>query len=126
MATLGPSNTDLGAVQSESHTKNSSLFNQPLPATDSSSSILLDLFGMSRTITIEGIFTDTVANIRTFIGVIEGFAAGTQTGLKFVSSLITSPASYNTFIESFTWNYVKGAPDHINYSLNLIEGASVS
>ncbi len=52
MATLN--GTDLGNIQTENQNKDSSLFNQPVPGTDSDISILLDLFGVIRTVRIEG------------------------------------------------------------------------
>ncbi len=123
MATLN--GTDLGRIQNESQNKDSSLFNMPLPASDSSSSILLDLFGVLRTISIDGIKADSAANINTFITTIEALIAGTQSGVTYVSSLSTF-SNKTVFVKSFNWTYVKGDPNKINYRLDLMEGAAVS
>ena len=106
----------------ETQLKDTSLFNQPLPTLDSDKSILLDIFGVSRTITIEGIFTGTVGALNTFINTIQTIANGTQTGVTFVSSLTTF-ADKKVFIKSFNWSFLKGSPNKINYSLELVEGA---
>lgn len=124
MATLG--GTDLGDVQTERHVKDTSLFNFPLPRQDSENALLLDIFGVSRTITIEGIYEGTAAELRTFISTIEGYAVGTQTGLAFVSDLVISPASRTVFIQVFDWSYVAADVSKISYNLTLMEGASVA
>ena len=80
MATLN--SIDLGDIQIETSAKNSSLFNMPLPLSDSSQSILLDLFGVSRTITVDGIFTGTLTEQGTFITAIEAIQAGNQKALS--------------------------------------------
>jgi len=98
------------------------LFNQPLPTSDSDKSILLDLFGVSRVISITGIFTGTLAQLNTFITVIETLADGSQTGVTFVSSLSTF-TSKKVFVKNFNWSFIKATPNKINYSLELIEGA---
>ena len=120
MATLD--GTDLGNIQTETQNKDSSLFNQPLPGSDSSTSILLDLFGVTRTISIDGIKSGTAAALNTFITVIEALIAGGQSGVTFVSSLSTF-ANKTVFVKSFNWDYVKGDPNKISYRLELTEGA---
>lgn len=120
MATLD--GNDLGRIQTESQNKDSSLFNQPLPGSDSSTSILLDLFGVIRTISIDGIKSGTATVLNTFITDIEALIGGGQSGVTFVSSLSTF-ASKKVFVNSFNWDYVKGDPNKISYSLELTEGA---
>ena len=109
----------------ESSTKNSSLFNQPLPLSDSDQSILLDLFGVGRTITLDGIFTGTLTEQNTFIEAIESLQGGNQTGYTFVSSH-TSVSSKTVFVQNFTWTVNKADVSKINYNLSLMEGATVS
>ncbi|KKL69884.1 hypothetical protein LCGC14_2110440 [marine sediment metagenome] len=123
MATLD--GNDLGNVQTESQNKDSSLFNQPLPGSDSSTSILLDLFGVTRTINLDGIKSGTAAALNTFITAIEALIGGGQSGVTFVSSLSTF-ANKTVFVSSFNWDYVKGDPNKISYSLSLTEGAAVA
>ena len=98
------------------------MFNQPLPTLDSDKSILLDIFGVSRTITIEGIFPGTLSELNNFINTIQTIADGKQTGVTFVSSLSTF-ANKKVFVKNFRWSFTKGSPNKINYSLELIEGA---
>ena len=121
MATLD--GNDLGKIQNESQTKDTSLFSQAIPTSDSDTSLLLDLFGVIRTISIDGIFTGTIANqVSNFITPIETIANGTQAGVTFVSSQTSFP-NKKVFIQNFNWNFVKANPNKINYSLTLIEGA---
>jgi len=117
---------DLGDIQSENHSKDSNLFNMPIPRNDSTSAVLLDLFGTSRTITVNGIFPGTPAEQQTFIAAIESIISGTQSSSTFVSSLIESPASYNVFIQRFSWDVGKADTGKISYTLTLLEGAAVS
>ena len=116
---------DLGNVTSERQGKNTSLFNQPLPTLDSDKSILLDIFGVSRTISIEGIFTGTASQLNTFIVAMETINSGTQTGSTFVSSLSTF-SNKTVFMNDFSWNFIAGSPNKIDYSIELLEGASVT
>lgn len=121
MATLGLVN--LGHIQSETQTKTSNLFQQPIPGTDSQYSILIDIMGVSRTIDIDGIYEDAiVSNVASFITIMEGYCDGAQDGLAYVGDLITT--SKNVFINSFSWNYVAADPNKISYTLQLIEGAA--
>lgn len=124
MATLG--GTDIGDVQTEQQVKDSGLFNQPLPTQDSDNTILLDLFGMTRTIQITGMFEGTEAAQRTFIAAMDTIAAGAQTGSAFVSGLITSPANRTVFIQNWSWTKSKADIRKIDYTLTLIEGATVA
>ena len=120
MATLD--GTDMGRIQSESQNKDSSLFNQPLPGSDSDTSILLDLFGVTRTIRIDGIKSGSAAVLNTFITDIEALIAGGQSGVTFVSSLSTF-ANKKVFVNFFNCNYLKVDPNKISYSLQMTEGA---
>ena len=54
----------------------------------------------------------------------EALNDGTQTGVPFVSSLSTF-ANKTVFVKSFSWNYVKGSPNKISYSLQLGEGIEI-
>lgn len=113
---------DLGKIQTESQTKSSQLFNQPLPGSDSDEAILLDIFGVSKTVTIDGIITGNQTVLRTFITSIESIQNGSQEGSDFVSTLVISPASIKVLIENFSWNYSKGTVNSLDYSLELKQG----
>jgi len=119
MATIG--GKSLGEIQSEGQAKNSGLFTQPLPVSDSDSTILLDLFGTTRTITIDGVFQhNTKANLVAFVTDIEGLQNGSQTGLTYVGDFITT--NKTVLIQDFNWTWSAGSVNRINYSLTLIEG----
>jgi hypothetical protein len=118
MATLG--GTSLGYIRNEQQTKSSNLFNQPMPATDSSGALILDLFGVSRNISISGTVTGSVATIQAFINTLEGYQNGSQAVKSFVSSIHS--AAKNVYINNFTWTYAEGKPTILNYTLDLIEG----
>ena len=114
---------DLGDVSSESSTKSSNLFNQPMPFSDSDAALLMDLMGMSRTITVTGKKTGTVAQMRTFITDIEGLQIGSQSGLTFVSSWTN--VSKTVLIQDFTWDKSEADENKVNYVLTLVEGTAL-
>jgi hypothetical protein len=121
MATLNAQS--LGQVQSETQTKDSGLLQFPMPGQNSNDAFLLDLFGVIRTIAVEGIFTGTLAQQNTFITAIEGIENGAQSPVSFVSSQ-TSTANKNVLIQNFSWTVSKANPGYVSYSLTLIEGTS--
>ncbi len=123
MATLN--GIDLGDVQSERQNKFASLFQQNLPRRDSSVAILLDIFGVGRTINVDGILTGVDATQVTFINAMEAIIAGTQSGVTFVSSK-TGFANKTVFIDSFDWRVDKADVSKIRYTLTLKEGAAVA
>jgi len=121
MATIG--GVDLGTVTSETSAKNSNLFNQPLPLSDSDEALLMDLFGTSRTITVEGVKTGAVADLRTFITNIEAIQDGEQSGSTFVSSWTN--ANKTVLIQDFTHTKVQADESKVNYTLTLLEGTAL-
>ena len=116
---------DLGEIQSERQNKNGNLFQMPMPLSDSNETILFDMFGMMRTINIDGIFTGTDAQHVTFINAIETIMDGNQSGSAFISSK-TGFSNKTVFIDSFDWRVDKADVSKISYSLTLKEGAGVS
>ena len=121
MASIG--GVDLGTVLSESSVKSSNLFNQPLPFSDSDEALIMDLFGMSRTITVTGVKTGAVADIRTFIENIEELQNGSQSGMTFVSSWTND--NKTVLIQDFSHDKTKADESKINYTLTLIEGTAL-
>ena len=115
----------LGNVQSERQGKESSLFQFAMPAKDSNKAILLDLLGVLRTVSIDGTITGTEAELQAFILSIETLQSGSQgNGYTFQSSL--APDTINVFINTFSWTYVKGSVNMIDYSLSLVQGSATS
>jgi len=111
----------LGDVSSESSTKSSNLFQFPMPLSDSDKAVLMDIFGTSRTITVEGIKTGEVAALRTFVTDIETIQNGEQSGSTFVSSWTNS--NKTVLIQDFTHTKAKSDESKVGYNLTLIEGS---
>jgi len=111
----------LGDVSSESSTKSSNLFQFPMPLSDSDAAILMDIFGTSRTITIEGVKTGLIASLRTFVTDIETIQNGEQSGSTFVSSW--TGANKTVLIQDFTHTKLKADENEVNYTLVLEEGS---
>ena len=55
--------TSLGTIKSENVTKDAQLFQMPIPLSDSTSAIVLDLFGVNKTIRIDGKFVDETGSL---------------------------------------------------------------
>ncbi len=121
MATIG--GKSLGNVKSENSTKSSNLFNQPLPFSDSDVALIMDLMGTSRTITVTGVKTGTVAQLRTFVTDIEGLQNGEQSGLTFVSSWTN--VNKTVLIQDFTHDKLEADENKVNYTLTLLEGTAL-
>lgn len=115
---------DLGIINSEVQNKDSGLFQTPLPGSDSDKSILLDVFGTFRTITITGTYQGIIAEQRTFIDAIETICDGSQVSSTFVSSIKSE--TRNVYIQTFNWEVVEATPGKITYVLTLLEGANVT
>jgi len=114
---------DLGTVSSESSAKSSGLFNQPLPLSDSDDSLIMDLMGTSRIITVTGVKTGVVADLRTFVTDIEGLQNGSQSSLTFVSSWTN--VNKNVLIQDFTHEKASADESKVGYTLTLIEGQAL-
>jgi len=121
MASIG--GVDLGDVSQESSTKSSNLFNQPMPFSDSDAALLMDLLGTSRTITITGKKTGTVAQLRTFIEAIETIQNGQQSSSSFVSSWTND--NKDVLIQDFAHDKIEADESKVNYTLTMIEGVAL-
>ena len=114
---------DLGKVTSEVNMKSSSLFQQPLPFADSDKALLMDLFGMSRTITVSGYKTGVVADLRTFVVNIEALMIGDQSGSTFVSSWTN--VNKTVLLQDFEHSKLEANENKVTYTLTLIEGTAL-
>lgn len=115
--------SSLGTVTKETNDKDSGLFEMALPSSDSSSKILLDLFGASRTISISGTYIGAdLTAVQTFITQLDALINGNQTQKTFVSE--KSGASYLVLITSTNWEGEEGAPLKVNYTINMSEGST--
>lgn len=88
MATL-TNITSLGTVVNERITKDAQLFQMPMPMADSTEAIALDLFGVNRTITIDGIFVNGTGgkSVSEFIDELNSLINGTQLTRTYHSDL---------------------------------------
>ena len=121
MATLN--GIDLGTVKRESSTKASTLISEPMPYSDSDETLLMDLMGVTRTITVEGVKTGTLSELRTFINNIENLQNGSQSGMTFVSSWTGS--SKTVLIQEFSHTKMEADENKIEYTLVLMEGTAI-
>lgn len=111
---------DLGTINSEEHSKTAQLFTQPMPMSDSNETILMDLFGLTRTITVQGTYTGTKSELRSFISNIEGIHDGEQNGSRFTSKITGD--TYDVAIEEFSYSWSQGETQSLSYTLRLKEG----
>ena len=118
MASIG--GIDLGDIQNEDQVKDSGLFQTPLPRQDSDGAILSDLFGVFRTVTIQGTITGTKTVQNTFITNIETITNGTQSGSTFVSSIRAD--NITVLIQSFRWVKRAAVETKLEYTLTLLQG----
>ena len=116
--------TILPNVQSERESRDSGMFTQALPTLDSSDTVLLDLFGVTKTISVEGFVIGSEADLKTFINAIEALQAPIQTGSEYYSELLAVPI--DVYIQNFEWTWAAGDPTKIQYSITCIEGVGVS
>lgn len=94
-----------------------------MPLSDSDEAILMDIFGVSRVITLEGVKTGVVADLRTFVNNIEALQNGQQANLTFVSSWTNS--NKEVLIQDFSHTKVEADESKVGYSLSLIEGSAL-
>jgi len=119
---------DLGQVTKERHRQFSDLDMQALPLATAADALILDYNGVKRIITIEGTFSDTEANIMdNLVLVLEALQSGNQIStVVFHSDLYDTGAAqtgnFNVKVDSFTWEWEKGVPGKIGYTLVLFEG----
>jgi hypothetical protein len=122
-------NNNLGTITSEKITKDSQLFHTPLPQTDSKESLMLDIFGAKRDISISGIFNGTQAEITVFIKELDNMVNGNQALNKVYHSDYgygsEGDGNYNVLIDRVSWETEQGAVTKLNYSIEMLEGAQL-
>lgn len=114
--------TSLGTVRSEDVTKDAQLFQMPMPASDSSQLIALDLFGAAKTIDIKGIFNGTLPEINTFIGQLQNLVNGSQLVRRYTSEALGG--NVYVLVQNIKWTYEEGVPNKINWDISMLEASS--
>jgi len=116
----------MGTVIQEYSTKDAGLFTNAMPMQDSSSQLILDIFGATRTINIKGVYTigDSPAypTIASFIADLDNLVNGSQTMKTYVSD--KSGASYTGLVSSVYWNADSGNPNQVDYTITFIQGVT--
>lgn len=115
----------MGTVTNESSTKDSGLFQTPMPYADSDDAIMLDMFGASRTITVSGVFATGDGSYSTnalAIAALDALINGQQTSKTFVSG--KSGSSYTVLVQSVEWKSDEGDVNKVTYTIVLTEGST--
>jgi hypothetical protein len=112
--------TSLGTVKDEDRTKDSQLFQMPLPGSDSNQAVIQDLFGVSGPINIVGVFTGDEAAIASFITELEALQNGSQTRRTYHSDKANK--DYFVYIISTNWKGQEAGINKVEYTINMIEG----
>jgi hypothetical protein len=115
--------TTLGTVTKCVTTKDSGLFEQALPASDSSEQILIDLFGCTRKISLEGTFVSGQGGktVTQFIEELNALQTGNQATSTFVSGQNGVP--YNVYIVSVEYSDDEANPNSVDYRIEMSEGS---
>ena len=115
--------TSLGAVTSEESSKDAQLFQSPMPLSDSDKTIMLDMFGASRTITIKGRYTVDDGVIATFISQLDALVNGQQIVRTYHSD--KSGSNYNVLVQSVRWSGEEAGVNFVDYEIQLTEGSAL-
>lgn len=114
-------------IQSMKVGKESQIMKIPIPTEDSDKALGYDLLGVIREIYITGKVTGTITQLKEFIFDIEGKVFGNQysntnNGHTFNTDMAgTGATSYYVIITAFNWTYSFGAPNKIDYTLNMMQ-----
>ena len=115
----------IGTVTDEDVTKDAGLFQMPMPGSDSSSAVMFDIFGASRTIKISGTFTvgdSGYATLALFIAALDALVDGSQTVITYTSG--KSGSTYNVMVMDVNWKSEVGGVNKVDYNITMVEGSS--
>ena len=118
----------LGTIKKEAVSTDAQLFEQPMPGTSAANSILLDLFGVVKIITLEGQFVTGTGGktlkqfTDQFVDDSSGKIIGNQSSLTYTSDTMTT--SISVLIKSFEYSYEEGDISKINYTLRIQQGTT--
>ncbi len=115
-------------IQNMKVVKESQTWEIPIPTSDSNATIVIDMMGTKKMLTISGITTGTVTQIDSFINGLEGFLNSQQyllaaSGLTFTADRPAS-TSIAVIMKSFDWEYDAGMVNKVQWSISLIQGNS--
>lgn len=113
--------TSLGTITAEDSTKDAQLYSTPLPGSDSSGSLVLDVLGTTRSITLSGTFTTADGTVSTMIGELDALCNGAQTKRTFHSD--KSGSGYGVFVNSVRWSGEESGLGFVKYEITMIEAA---
>jgi hypothetical protein len=97
----------------------------PMPMSDSTETVVLDLFGASRNINIEGTFVagDGSLTIAQYITFLDGLVNGVQVSKIYHSD--KSGVDYKVIILSVSWKASEGAVTKLDWTIKMQECAEV-
>lgn len=116
-----PNISNLGTVNKEESSKDAGLFFMPMPTKNSDGAIQLDIFGATRTITINGIFTSGDGSISDFIIALDNLVNGEQSVKTYHSD--KSGVDYYVLVSGVRWEAEEGGVNKVNYVIMMQEGS---
>jgi len=111
----------LGNVQNIQSDKTANIQQISLPGDNSDQAILFDLLGVTKVITVNGIWTGTTAAIKVLIGAIEDLCDGDQNIVDFIFMNGTTTVKVMVGGITTTWEYT-GIESSCSYVVKLLEG----
>jgi hypothetical protein len=111
----------LGKVESINSIKSANIVPINLAGTDSDGTFVMDLFGVTRIITINGVYTgSTTSAVKSQVDAIDALIDGQQSVVAFVSD---ETGTINCMINSHdvTW---ENPSNRARYTIQLVEGSS--
>lgn len=116
----------LGQILEESCSIDANLLVFALPFSDSSDTDVQDFGGVTNTTTIQGILTDTPANLATSWAALRSLINGDQSSdnnypLSYVSDI---QGTIKMKFHTITFTYLAGIPRKLGYSIKMVESSN--
>ena len=116
----------LGSILEESGSVESSLLVFPLPFSDSEDTDVQDFGGVVNNTTLQGILTDTPANLAISWAAIKGLVNGDQSSdnnypLSYVSDV---QGTIKMKFHTVTFTYIAGIPRKLGYSIKMVQASN--
>jgi len=115
-------------LQNMKVSKESQTWEIAIPASDSNATIVIDLLGTKRVISLTGTVQGTTTQLDSFVNNMSVFLNSGQyllaaSGLTFTADRPAS-TSYTVIMKTFDWEYNSGTINAIEWSATLIQGNS--